>query len=287
MHPPTALSLSLAACDSLIDEDLDLNPTVLAPPSSILVRGRRLEFAHCARCHDTPHRHGALPHQIADYGLGAIFTQFLIHGRSACRVGEALHLNDVPVKAGGRFRQLFQLLLVLIRDRGAAHFEFYGCLSLHIVVVEPVEAISVLLDVINDIQENTDRFNRLDDYDVKAEATVKFKVSSSTISNEDKEELKKLAETATGLNGYIVEVKGFADSTGRAAMNEKLSEDRAKAVVGYLMRECTVPVWRIVAPGAMGEFQPAATNENAAGRGENRRVEVKVLINKGIASSQR
>src|SRR5206468_664465 len=52
-------------------------------------------------------------------------------------------------KAGGRFRQLFQLLLVLIRDRGAAHFEFYGCLSLHIVVVEPVEAISVLLDVIN------------------------------------------------------------------------------------------------------------------------------------------
>ncbi len=140
---------------------------------------------------------------------------------------------------------------------------------------------------INDIQENTDRFNRLDDYDVKAEATVKFKVSSSTISNEDKEELKKLAETATGLNGYIVEVKGFADSTGRAAMNEKLSEDRAKAVVGYLMRECTVPVWRIVAPGAMGEFQPAATNENAAGRGENRRVEVKVLINKGIASSQR
>src|SRR6266571_5113733 len=81
MHPPTALSLSLAACDSLIDEDLDL--------------------------------------------------------------------NHVPVKAGGRFRQLFQLLLVLIRDRGAAHFEFYGCLSLHIVVVEPVEAISVLLDVIN------------------------------------------------------------------------------------------------------------------------------------------
>src|SRR5205807_6609290 len=76
MHPPTALSLSLAACDSLIDEDLDLNPTVLAPPSSILVRGRRLEFAHCARCHDTPHRHGALPHQIADYGLARSSLNF-------------------------------------------------------------------------------------------------------------------------------------------------------------------------------------------------------------------
>lgn len=138
---------------------------------------------------------------------------------------------------------------------------------------------------INDIQENTDRFDRLDDYSVKAEATVKFKAASSTLSKEDKEQLKKLAETATSINGYIVEVKGFADSTGKAAMNEKLSEDRAKAVIGYLMRECNLPVWRIVAPGAMGEFQPAASNENAAGRAENRRVEVKVLVNKGIAGS--
>lgn len=136
---------------------------------------------------------------------------------------------------------------------------------------------------IKDIRENTDRFDRLDDYDTKGEATVNFKVASSTLSQKDKEQLKKLAETATGLNGYIVEVKGFADSTGRAAMNEKLSEDRAKAVVGYLMRECNLPVWRIVAPGAMGEFQPAASNESASGRAENRRVEVKILVNKGVA----
>src|ERR1700757_4599950 len=136
---------------------------------------------------------------------------------------------------------------------------------------------------IKDIQENTDRFDRLDEYDVKGEATVKFKVASSTLSQEDKAQLKKLAETAIGLNGYMVEVKGFADATGRAAMNEKLSEDRAKAVVGYLMRECNVPVWRIVAPGAMGEFQPAASNESASGRAENRRVEVKILVNKGVA----
>jgi outer membrane protein OmpA-like peptidoglycan-associated protein len=138
---------------------------------------------------------------------------------------------------------------------------------------------------IKDIQENTDRFNRLDDYDVKGEANVKFKAASSTISKEDKEELKKLAGTATGLNGYIIEVKGFADSSGSASMNDRLSENRAKAVVAYLIRECNVPVWRIVAPGAMGEFQPAASNESAAGRAENRRVEVKVLVNKGVAGT--
>lgn len=138
---------------------------------------------------------------------------------------------------------------------------------------------------IKDIQENTDRFNRLDDFTVKGEATVKFKPGSSIISQEDKFQLVKLAETALGLSGYIIEVKGFADSTGSLVMNEKLSEDRAKAVVGYLMRICSVPAWRIVAPGAMGEFQPAATNETSAGRAENRRVEVKVLVNKGIAGS--
>src|SRR6201984_2133731 len=125
---------------------------------------------------------------------------------------------------------------------------------------------------IKDIQENTDRFNRLDDYDTKGEANVSFKVGSSTISKEDKEELKKLAVTATGLNGYIIEIKGFADSSGSASMNDRLSENRAKAVVGYLIRECNVPVWRVVAPGAMGEFQPAASNETATGRAENRRV---------------
>jgi outer membrane protein OmpA-like peptidoglycan-associated protein len=139
---------------------------------------------------------------------------------------------------------------------------------------------------IKDIQENTDRFNRLDDYNVKGEASVKFKAGSSIISKEDKEQLKTLAETALALAGYIIEVKGFADSTGSSVMNEKLSEDRAKTVVGYLMRECNVPVWPIVAPGAMGEFQPAASNETSAGRAENRRVEVKILVNKGIAGAQ-
>src|ERR1700740_3386591 len=138
---------------------------------------------------------------------------------------------------------------------------------------------------IKDIQENTDRFNRLDDYDVKGEATVSFKVASSTISKEDKEELKKLATTAAGLNGYIIEIKGFADSSGSASMNDRLSENRAKAVVGYLIRECNVPVWRVVAPGAMGEFQPAASNETAAGRAENRRVEVKILVNRAVTGS--
>ena len=136
---------------------------------------------------------------------------------------------------------------------------------------------------VKDIEENTKRFTALAEYDVKGEATVKFATGSSKISAADQEELKKLAGTATGLTGYIIEVTGYADATGSAAMNTKLSEDRAKAVVIYLVQQGSVPIRHIVAPGAMGEYGAAAPNETKAGRAENRRVEVKVLVNKGIA----
>jgi len=66
-------------------------------------------------------------------------------------------------------------------------------------------------------------------------------------------------------------------------MNEELSKDRAEAVVGYLVQQRNVPVRHITAPGAMGEYQPAAANETAEGRAENRRVQVRVLVNKVIA----
>jgi len=138
---------------------------------------------------------------------------------------------------------------------------------------------------VKDIEENTQRFTALADYDVKAQATVNFEVGSTNISAKDQIELKEVANTATRLKGYIIEVTGYADSTGDAAMNTKLSEDRAKAVVTYLMQKGEVPVRHIVAPGAMGEYGEAAPNETGAGRAENRRVEVKVLVNKGIAGS--
>ena len=111
---------------------------------------------------------------------------------------------------------------------------------------------------IKDIQENTDRFMALSEYDVKGQATVKFNVGSAKIAPADEEQLKQLAQTATGLKGYIIEVMGYTDSTGNAAMNTKLSEDRAKAVITYLVQQGAVPVRHIVAPGAMGEYGAAA-----------------------------
>ena len=139
------------------------------------------------------------------------------------------------------------------------------------------------------IEENEEavnkRFSELAEYDVKYNATVYFGSGSTKISNEDKDALMGLARNAINLKGYIVQVKGFADSSGNAAMNQKLSMDRAQEVIAYLLQSCDVPLRHIVAPGAMGEASPAANNETAQGRAENRRVEVKVLVNKGLAGN--
>jgi OOP family OmpA-OmpF porin len=46
-------------------------------------------------------------------------------------------------------------------------------------------------------------------------------------------------------------------------MNQQLSMDRAQAVIAYLIQDCKIPVRHVIAPGAMGEANPAATNETA------------------------
>jgi len=138
-----------------------------------------------------------------------------------------------------------------------------------------------IAETIKVVHETTDRFMSLADYEVKTDATVKFGFGSSSIPQESEDALKALAKVAADQKGYIIEVTGHTDSTGNDAINTKLSEDRARAVITYLMQQGGVPVRHIVAPGAMGEYAPVASNETEAGRAENRRVDVKVLVHKG------
>ena len=123
----------------------------------------------------------------------------------------------------------------------------------------------------------------IQDVDTKGEATVFRAVVSKNIPAKDQTALMDLAHNAVYLTGYLIEVKGFADSSGNVAMNQKLSMDRAPAVVAFLIQNCNVPVRRIVGPGAMGETAPVVSNEITQGRSKNRRVEVKVLMNRGLA----
>src|SRR6266850_909009 len=134
-----------------------------------------------------------------------------------------------------------------------------------------------------EIEDVSKRFSDLTEFDTKGEATVFFASGSKSISAKDQTALKDLAHNAVNLTGYLIEVRGYADSSGNAAMNQKLSMDRAQEIVAFLIQTCNVPVRRIVAPGAMGEVAPVASNETAQGRSKNRRVEVKVLVNRGLA----
>lgn len=137
-----------------------------------------------------------------------------------------------------------------------------------------------------EIESVSKRFSDLTEFDTKAEMSIYFTSGSKAISAKDKAALMDLARTAVNLTGYIIQVKGFADSSGNAAMNQKLSMDRAQEVVAYLIQNCNVPVRHVIAPGAMGTANPAATNETTQGRAANRRVEVKVLVNRGLAGSE-
>ncbi|HET9317044.1 MAG TPA: OmpA family protein [Vicinamibacteria bacterium] len=130
----------------------------------------------------------------------------------------------------------------------------------------------------------TRRFGQLGDYDVRAEATVYFAVGSAAIPAEGAQELAALAAQAKPMQGYMVGVEGYADASGSADLNQKLSLERSQAVVNWLAQNGGIPFFRMLAPGAMSTAAPAASNESASGRAQNRRVVVKVLVNRGIAA---
>src|SRR5271166_3613300 len=129
------------------------------------------------------------------------------------------------------------------------------------------------------------RFSEMGEVVTKDQYTVLFANGEYSLTQEYKDGLAKIAKEAlTYSKGWVISVAGYADSVGNAASNQVLSKQRAQAVVAYLLQDCGIPVGRIVAPGAMGESNPAASNESPTGRAENRRVDVKLLLNKGVAS---
>ena len=129
----------------------------------------------------------------------------------------------------------------------------------------------------------TRRFGQLGDYDINFEATVYFEVGSAAISEEGARDLAQIASKAKETQGYMIGVEGYADASGSAAINQKLSLDRSQAVVNWLAQNGGVPFFRMLAPGAMSTAKPAASNETSEGRAQNRRVVVRVLVNRGIA----
>ena len=127
------------------------------------------------------------------------------------------------------------------------------------------------------------RFGQLDDYYIMDEVTVLFGNGKVNVDPQYIPQLTALAQKAETINGYMVQVKGYASSVGSAALNQKLSEDRASNVVNILIQQGHIPLTRMLAPGAMGESRQVGNDTTAEGQAQNRRVVVRVLVNKGIA----
>src|SRR3954468_13037025 len=134
------------------------------------------------------------------------------------------------------------------------------------------------------VSTTNQRISDLDRYQEKAKETVYFKVGSSVLDATEKQKLDNIIQQIQNEKGYAVEVAGFADTTGNAAHNQVLSEDRANAVVRYLQQQGNIPIHRILTPAGMGTSHEAADNKTRDGRKLNRRVEVTVLVNQGVVS---
>jgi outer membrane protein OmpA-like peptidoglycan-associated protein len=129
------------------------------------------------------------------------------------------------------------------------------------------------------------RFGQLDDYYIFDELTVYFANGKTKVDPKYNPQLIALAQKAASIQGYMIQVEGYASSVGSTSLNQKLSQDRAANVTTILLQEGHVSLTRMLAPGAMGESNQVGDDKTAEGQAENRRVVVRVLQNKGVAGN--
>ena len=132
------------------------------------------------------------------------------------------------------------------------------------------------------VNATNQRITALDDYVVQTTETVNFKVNSAVLSPEAKAKLDSVAQQAMTLKGYTIEITGFASAEGSTQRNKVLSENRARSVINYLVETHNIPLRRIGTSFGFGELQAVADNNTREGREQNRRVEVKLLVSRGL-----
>lgn len=144
------------------------------------------------------------------------------------------------------------------------------------------ELYAVAAEARAEVKAVNERVSALDDYDVQETTSVTFRVNSAVLSPEAKTQLDELAAKANGARAFMIEVAGHTDSTGSDAKNFRLSRARADAVVQYLAVTHKIPLRRFVTPMGYGKTESVADNATREGRSQNRRVDVKMIVNRGL-----
>jgi outer membrane protein OmpA-like peptidoglycan-associated protein len=122
----------------------------------------------------------------------------------------------------------------------------------------------------------------IDQYNVKGTTNVTFDTGKAVLSPQAKADLCAAATSAEGMNNALLLVVGYTDSTGSQELNQTLSEKRASRVVNYLQQACHWKPYRMLTPTGMSEADPAAPNDTAGGKAQNRRVAVNIMVSKGL-----
>jgi OmpA-OmpF porin, OOP family len=135
------------------------------------------------------------------------------------------------------------------------------------------------------IAADNKRFGELGEYNILGEATVLFGNGKITVDPEYQAKLVQLAQQAKGITAYIIQVQGYASAVGSAALNQRLSSERASAVTAILEQQGGIPLTNMLAPGAMGTSNQVDSDKTAEGQAENRRVVVRILQNKGVSGT--
>jgi outer membrane protein OmpA-like peptidoglycan-associated protein len=130
-----------------------------------------------------------------------------------------------------------------------------------------------------------ERVSNLDNYTQTDKKTVYFKYGRADLTDEGKQTLDQIAQEAQSQKAYIIEVAGFADPTGKASLNQQLSERRAQAVMTYLEEQGNIPIRRILTPAGLGTTHQVNDNRTAQDRQQNRRVDVTIYVNQGVVAS--
>ena len=121
----------------------------------------------------------------------------------------------------------------------------------------------------------------------KASTRVYFDTGSAKINAEGQQELRSIANQASAINGSLLRVVGFTDSSGNASSNQKLSAQRASAVTAYLLKNCNVAPEKIATAGGLGSYVPVDNEDAGGGSAKNRRVTVFVLVSKASETDLR
>ncbi|MGE0131726.1 MAG: OmpA family protein [Blastocatellales bacterium] len=210
--------------------------------------------------------------KMRDYELVAAQTTNTVVEPVEGRVGEAENrISQAEANAQRLSGQLEELSAISNAARGGAK----AAQETADMAVAGVEATNKRIDTI---------VSSLDDYEAKRGVTVNFKAGSFKLSPESMESLDEIASQAKSERAYVIEITGFASAEGGAEFNKRLSQQRADAVVRYLADNHMIPLRRIVTPHGYGTLNPVADNTTREGREQNRRVEVKVLVNKGMTA---